>query len=214
LPFEKPVLDTCWILPSLFNRRWSSSLAKYQNTDDLEFRIGSQTSPLASQLPLWHINPTSISPNKLLSTQIFTMPGRITAAQTRSEKEDAISSQSDQYSSSEEFEVEAILAEKTEDDRTRYLISWVGYPEEKSTWEAEKDISTDILDQWEETKKRQVENREEPFDVARFEARVSWLKPEKEHRRNGCNVKELLGMPIPESKSMPLLDPVFTSSDE
>ena len=52
-----------------------------------------------------------------------------------------------------------------------YLISWGVYPEEKSTWEAEKDISTDILDQWEE-KKLQAENREEPFDVAWFEARV------------------------------------------
>ena len=99
------------------------------------------------------------------------MPGRITAEQTRSEEEDAISSRSDQYSSGEEFEVKAILAEKTEDGRMLYLISWAGYPEEKSTWEAEKDISTDILDQWEE-KKLQAENREEPFDVAWFEARV------------------------------------------
>jgi len=74
------------------------------------------------------------------------MPGRITAEQTRSEEEDAISSRSDQYSSGEEFEVKAILAEKTEDGRMLYLISWGVYPEEKSTWEAEKNISTDILD--------------------------------------------------------------------
>jgi chromo domain-containing protein 1 len=62
------------------------------------------------------------------------MPRRITAEQTRSE-EDAISPQSEQYSSSEEFEVKAILEEKTEDGRMLYLISWAGYPEEKSTWE-------------------------------------------------------------------------------
>jgi chromo domain-containing protein 1 len=70
-----------------------------------------------------------------------------------------------------------------------YLILWAGYPEEKSTWKAEKDISRKILDQWEETKKRQVENREEPFDVTRFEARVRWLETEKEYRRNGCSIK-------------------------
>jgi chromo domain-containing protein 1 len=87
------------------------------------------------------------------------MPGRIIAEQTHLEGEDAISSQS---------EVEAILAEKTEDGRILYLISWAGYPEEKSTWEAESDMSKDILDQWEEKKKQQTENREEPFDVARF----------------------------------------------
>jgi hypothetical protein len=52
------------------------------------------------------------------------MPARITAEQTRSEEKDAISSQSNQYSSSEEIEVEAILAEKTEDGRMLYLISW------------------------------------------------------------------------------------------
>jgi hypothetical protein len=163
-------------------------------------------------------HPTYISPNKLLSTtQIFTIPGRITTEQTRSEEEDEISSWSEEYSSSEEFEVEAILAEKTEDGRMLYLICRAGYPEEKSTWEAEKDISTDILDQWEE-KKLQAENREEPFDVAWFEARVRWLKAKKEHRRNrrrnGCDVKQWLGMPIPESECMPLLDRVLTSSDE
>jgi chromo domain-containing protein 1 len=73
------------------------------------------------------------------------------------------------------------------------LISWAGYPEEKSTWEAEKDISIKILDKWEE-KKRQAENGEESFDVARFEARVMWLEVEKEHRRNrrrnDCNIKK------------------------
>jgi hypothetical protein len=54
-----------------------------------------------------------------------------------------------------------------------------------------------ILDQWEESKKRQAENREEPFDVAQFEARVRLLEAEKEHRRNcrrdNCSGKGVIG---------------------
>jgi chromo domain-containing protein 1 len=132
------------------------------------------------------------------------MTERTVAKQTRLE-DDAISitsTQSDHYGSTEEFEVEAVLAEKTKNGKKLYLLSWAGYPEEKSTWEPEKNISKEILQQWKQKKKRQAQNLEEPFSVAQFEAKLKRLAVAKEERHKRRKAKKKrLGMPVSESES-------------
>jgi hypothetical protein len=76
------------------------------------------------------------------------------------------------------------------------------YPEEKSTWEPEKNISSAILKAWKQKKKRETQNLEEPFNIARFEAKLKRLAEEKEarHKRRKAK-KKRLGMPVSESES-------------
>jgi chromo domain-containing protein 1 len=132
------------------------------------------------------------------------MTERTVAKQTRLE-DDAISitsTQSDHYGSTEEFEVEAVLAEKTKNGKKFYLLSWVGYPEEKSTWEPEKNISKEPLQQWKQKKKRQAQNLEEPFNIAQFEAKLKRLAAAKKERHKRRKAKKKrLGMPVSESES-------------
>jgi len=132
------------------------------------------------------------------------MTERTVAKQTRLE-DDAISitsTQSDHYGSTEEFEVEAVLAEKTKNGKKFYLLSWVGYPEEKSTWEPEKNISKEPLQQWKQKKKRQAQNLEEPFNIAQFEAKLKRLEAAKKERHKQRKAKKKrLGMPVSESES-------------
>jgi chromo domain-containing protein 1 len=132
------------------------------------------------------------------------MTERTVAKQTRLE-DDAISitsTQSDHYGSTEEFEVEAVLAEKTKNGKKFYLLSWVGYPEEKSTWEPEKNISKEPLQQWKQKKKRQAQNLEEPFNIAQFEAKLKRLAAAKKERHKRRKAKKKrLGMLVSESES-------------
>ncbi|PMD55348.1 uncharacterized protein K444DRAFT_697347 [Hyaloscypha bicolor E] len=132
------------------------------------------------------------------------MPERTVAKRTRLE-DDAVSLtsiQSEEYDSSQDFNVDDVLAEKTERGRKMFLLSWTGYPEEKSTWAPRKNISAEILESWKEKKKRQEKNIEKPFDIVGFEARLKRLAAEKEdrHRRRKAK-RRRLGMQVSESES-------------
>jgi len=108
--------------------------------------------------------------------------------QTRQEYDDdsvsVTSSQSEIYDSDEEFLVERILAEKSGDDGdVRFLILWANFPEEKATWEPERNIQDpDILQVWKKRKDQEANGIESPFDYVRFDSRAQQRIIEKEKR--------------------------------
>ena len=97
----------------------------------------------------------------------------------------------------EEYEVEAILAQGTFPDGIKYLVKWVGYSEDRCTWEPPDsfhDLQT--LRDW--RKKRSAIDRGEiaPFNVDAWEKRMQELEKarwERKRRRMAERIK--LGFP-------------------
>lgn len=116
--------------------------------------------------------------------------------------DDAISitsTQSDAYSSEEEFLVERVLAEKKDkNNRPLYLILWAGYPEEKSTWEPKKNIQDPgILEVWAERKSQEALGAQPAFDLASFDARIIEIQRVRAERHQRRNAKRRrLGIPV------------------
>lgn len=92
-----------------------------------------------------------------------------------------------EYSSDDEFEVDRILAEKSEGDQKKYLLSWLGYEEEKHTWEPVHHIQNDeILHAWQDRKRLEERGLEKPYDVKRWTQLINDLaraKAERKRRR-------------------------------
>lgn len=110
---------------------------------------------------------------------------QIVARQTATADEDDISltsTESEDYGSDAEFTVDRILAEKGPAKNKYYLISWEGYPEEKSTWEPQENVGAETLEEWAERLAREKQGLDEPFDVDKFQATIKRLKEEKEDR--------------------------------
>ena len=131
------------------------------------------------------------------------MTERTLLKQTRAEFEnDAISitsSQSEQYSSDQEFLVERILAEKKRaDGKIYFLVFWANYPEEKSTWEPKKNIQDpEMLQVWKERKDQESRGLKPTFNIARFDARLQELAEAKADRRRRRKIKrKRLGIPV------------------
>jgi len=101
--------------------------------------------------------------------------------------EDAIainSTESDEYSSSAEFLVNRILAERPTVRGKEYLILWEGYHVDKSTWEPIGNIQHDeILEAWKERQKLEQEGRMPPFNLAAHNARLKELEKAKRKRQ-------------------------------
>ena len=107
---------------------------------------------------------------------------------------------SEQFSSDHAFEVTRILAETVEAGTPYYLVSWDGYPEEKSTWEPRKNLTRGILNDWIQLKQRQASGLEEPFNLEAFEARIQKLQAAKADRLRRRKIKRRrLGLPVQES---------------
>jgi hypothetical protein len=124
----------------------------------------------------------------------------------RSLDDDAISitsTQSEEFSSGEEFLVERVLAEK-KDARNRvvYLIFWAGYPEAQSTWEPSKNIRDPaILEAWEVRKAEEARGAKPTFDVAAFDARAAEIERAKAERHQRRKAKRRrLGIPVSSSE--------------
>jgi hypothetical protein len=121
--------------------------------------------------------------------------------------EDALSltsSQSEEYSSDEEFLVERVLAEKRDaDNEILYLIYWAGYPEEKSTWEPKENIQDpDILETWKARKDLEAKGIESAFDVVGFSARIAEIDRARAQRHRLRKAKRRrLGIPVSPSGS-------------
>lgn len=127
------------------------------------------------------------------------------------------SSQSEQYSSDAEFEVERILAEKVEHGKRQYLILWENYPVEKSTWEPKNHINSAIIDAWKDRKKQEQDGIEKPFELDKFEDKLKKLAREKSLRKLRRKAKrKRLNIPVSASGSEQdeLEDSVSSSSVE
>lgn len=73
--------------------------------------------------------------------------------------------------SEEVYDVERILAEKTEDNTVKYLVKWQGYPDEQCTWEpAEHFNTTDSLKLW--TKQKNDGDILDNHEVQRLQAQM------------------------------------------
>ncbi|KAH7413437.1 hypothetical protein BKA64DRAFT_354531 [Cadophora sp. MPI-SDFR-AT-0126] len=114
------------------------------------------------------------------------------ARQTAMDDEDDISltsTESEDYGSDAEFTVDRILAEKGPAKNKYYLISWEGYPEEKSTWEPQVNVGSDTLEEWAGRLAREKQGIDEPFDVEKFEATIKRLEGEKVDRHKRREAK-------------------------
>jgi chromo domain-containing protein 1 len=100
------------------------------------------------------------------------------------DNESLASSIDSDWSEDHEFPVDRILAEKKEMGSPRYLLSWMGYPTERATWEPKENIADfkSMSRIWETRKSREANGLDEPFDVEGYEATVARLREEKDAR--------------------------------
>lgn len=77
-----------------------------------------------------------------------------------------------------------ILAERRTKDGTEYLIKWEGYPDERCTWESEKNFQQDgTRAEWEQTQARIRTGLQQPFNVVALERRVEeWIAETKNRK--------------------------------
>lgn len=111
------------------------------------------------------------------------------------------SSRSAEYASDQEFEVDAILAEKPREDR--FLILWKDYPEEKATWEPRRNIRhPDVVSAWKKRKEQEAKGEKPPFDVAAYNAKLEGIARARTYRhRLRKNKRKRLGIPVSPSPS-------------
>ncbi|KAL4949659.1 hypothetical protein BDW69DRAFT_173898 [Aspergillus filifer] len=86
-----------------------------------------------------------------------------------------------------EYDVEEILAESDHfQDGVRYLVRWLGYPVERSSWEPADSFHLGFdrtLSDWQEKKQRISEGKEQPFDVDALETKIQQLQDEQAERK-------------------------------
>ncbi|KAK1777940.1 hypothetical protein QBC45DRAFT_433896 [Copromyces sp. CBS 386.78] len=105
-----------------------------------------------------------------------------------------------QHDPDEEFEVEDILCETSDEDgKSTYLVKWERYPLYQCTWEPEDNLGDELMEMWREKKLRQEAGEEEAFDVRVFYAVCEKAKEEKADRHRRRNAKRRkLGLPLTE----------------
>ncbi|KAF7872497.1 hypothetical protein EAF04_003418 [Stromatinia cepivora] len=90
----------------------------------------------------------------------------------------------EQYPSDQEFTVERILAQKSEDGQQLYLIRWTGFPEEASSWEPRRNIlGKAVLDAWKTRQSRELKGLDTPYDIRKLEALKKRVEDGKIRRR-------------------------------
>lgn len=112
------------------------------------------------------------------------------------ESDDSITTTStvpEQVDPDAEYTIANILAERTKGNLHQCLVHWDGYPEAEWSWEPLKQMPTAAKGEWRATKKNIDEGREEAFDVAAWEERVTKLKAieasqkaDRKRRRRGA----------------------------
>ncbi|GKT51892.1 uncharacterized protein ColSpa_12073 [Colletotrichum spaethianum] len=89
----------------------------------------------------------------------------------------------------EEWLVEGIRYQTREDGTDRYLVEWTGYPIEEATWEPEENMTDELLQEWRDTKARQIRGQEEPFDVVAWQEAVGKRQEDKYRRHQERNIE-------------------------
>ena len=128
------------------------------------------------------------------------------AGPSASSDEDSISVTSTRLSEpQQEYFVEAVLAERTSSGgKTKYLVKWEGYPEERCTWEKAANFSSEkSLQDWEHQKMRIKRGLDKPYNVSALEKKVERIEEESEKRKGRRRAKRLrLGIPLPPEKKV------------
>ena len=104
------------------------------------------------------------------------------------------------YSEDHEFQVDSILAEDR--DKKEYLLSWLGYPEYRNTWEPKINISPDLRASWKERKAREDRGLDKPYDVKAWEKEVERHFAAKKYRHKVRKaMKREVNRPVSDSES-------------
>ena len=99
---------------------------------------------------------------------------------------------SDSHDTEDEFTVEAILAEKSDDGEMSYLVEWDGFPLHKCTWEPTSHLGSELMEIWEETKEKHARGEEEPFDTRLYDdavERENLASRNRHFRRNAKRIR-------------------------
>ena len=84
----------------------------------------------------------------------------------------------------EEYEIDAILAERTEDGQKQFLVSWNHYDETYHTWEPRNSFNDkDTFVEWQERKAAIASGQEQPFDLSAWEQRLAAHHDERRRRK-------------------------------
>ncbi|KAL8966389.1 MAG: hypothetical protein Q9183_003393, partial [Haloplaca sp. 2 TL-2023] len=113
----------------------------------------------------------------------------------------------------DEYELEAILAEKTENDTTLYLVKWEGYHELRSTWEVPEHFQNEqTLHDWSDQKMRISRGLAPRFDLLKWERDKEhlWARTTKRRQRRR-DQKIALGLPVADLAEE---DEISTEEDE
>ena len=98
---------------------------------------------------------------------------------------------SSQHGSDTEYEVDKVLAEAKFDDGTRYLVSWVGYPLERSSWEPKSSFRDDLtLRLWKKAKQDVASGKKKPFDLDAFEKQLDTTNAARLERKRRRKAKK------------------------
>lgn len=98
----------------------------------------------------------------------------------------------------DEYPIEGILAERVDDGTTMYLVKWVGYPDERCTWEPASSFQDEqTFHDWQNQKMRISRSLELPYNVSALETRVEhWLEAAAKRKARRRAKKIRLGLPV------------------
>ncbi|KAL8702507.1 MAG: hypothetical protein Q9201_004322 [Fulgogasparrea decipioides] len=116
------------------------------------------------------------------------------------------------------YPLEGVLAERTTDGVTEYLVKWKGYPEYECTWEVKEHFDTEqTLIDWGDQKMRITRGLAQPFDLDSWERYKEEVLAATAKRRARRRAKKIsLGLPVADeaSLSQDLIDGGASDSDE
>ncbi|KAL8679973.1 MAG: hypothetical protein Q9186_003789 [Xanthomendoza sp. 1 TL-2023] len=114
---------------------------------------------------------------------------------------DTVSLTSTKLSSTEdEYELEGVLAERTNKGEMEYLVKWKDYPHYRNTWEKEQNFfqAEQTLLDWNAQKMRISRGHTEAFDVPNWECESAEFRAATQKRRARRREKKIaLGIPVP-----------------
>lgn len=98
----------------------------------------------------------------------------------------------------EEYVVEGIIAERMHGSEMQYLVKWVGYPDERCTWEPESSFqSEDTLLDWQAQKMRYSRGLETPCNVNALLDKVEeWITSTAERKSRRRAKRLRLGLSV------------------
>ncbi|KAL9608458.1 MAG: hypothetical protein Q9167_006709 [Letrouitia subvulpina] len=125
------------------------------------------------------------------------MAGKADRESSDSSDEDTVATISTVESEQKDYyEVEGILAERTVNGITEYLVKWKGYPDHRHTWEGEGQFDNeDTLFEWNENKMRISRGLLKPFDV------LAWERAKSRRQERRREKKKKRGLPVAEKSS-------------